>query len=94
MLQIFEEREEVMWKSGKGATKRAPVGANNLLITNIVKNSKNLWASLLHLKTFHRSKNDENTGEKRSTHLRLFQTEICMIWYPIFSLAEKLVVSL
>ena len=29
MLQIFEEREEVMWKSGKGATTRAPVGANN-----------------------------------------------------------------
>ena len=29
MLQIIEEREEVMWKSGKGATTRAPVGAKN-----------------------------------------------------------------
>ena len=29
MLQIFEEREEVMWKSDNGAATRAPVGANN-----------------------------------------------------------------
>ena len=29
MLQIFEEREEVMRKSGKGAATRAPVGAKN-----------------------------------------------------------------
>ena len=27
-IERFEDREEVMWKSGNGAATRAPVGAN------------------------------------------------------------------
>ena len=65
MLQIFEEREEVierfwgvlggwdgmgytmgMWKSGKGATTRAPVGANNVRLQKYILNVESTLLSL------------------------------------------------
>ena len=49
MLQIFEEIEEVMWKSGNGATTRAPVGAKNWYIsrnTSDIDINKEIWQIL------------------------------------------------